>query len=54
VFVLDPAQRRARRIEVAVVGTQGDESAVRGELSVTQRVILAEVTDGERVEELQR
>jgi len=51
VFVIDPARRAARAIAVTIVGEQGDDVIVRGELSVTQRVILAAVQDGETVRE---
>ena len=51
VFVFDPARRCARAIAVTAVGEQGDDAVVQGELSVTQRVVLTEVADGEAVRE---
>jgi multidrug efflux pump subunit AcrA (membrane-fusion protein) len=51
VFVFDPARRRARAVRVQVVHEQGDDVVVRGELSVTQRVVLTTVADGESVRE---
>ncbi len=51
VFVFDPVAHRARAVAVEIVGERGDEVLVRGELSVTQKVVLAAVQDGERVEE---
>jgi len=52
VFVLDPKSGRARAIPVDVVGQEGDDRVVRGELSPTQRVVLEPVTDGEAIREL--
>lgn len=49
VFVFDPAAGRARPVPVEVTGQQGDDAVVRGELSVTQRVILDDVSAGEAV-----
>jgi RND family efflux transporter MFP subunit len=51
VFVVDPTARRARRIAVERVGEEGGDAVVRGDLSVTHRVILDPVEDGERVKE---
>jgi RND family efflux transporter MFP subunit len=51
VFVFDPAARRARRVPVTIVGEEGDQVVVRGGLSPAQRVILAEVQDGDLVRE---
>ena len=50
VFVFDPARGRAHAIAVTIVGQDGGQTVVRGELSPTQRVILVAVEDGERVE----
>ena len=50
VFLLDPTAGRARRVPVERVGEVGDLVVVRGALSVTHKVILDEVEDGERVE----
>jgi len=47
VFVV--AAGRARRIAVEQVGERGDSAVVKGALSPTQRVILDEIEDGERV-----
>ncbi len=41
----------ARRVPVEQVGEEQGMVVVRGALSVTQKVILDEVEDGERVEE---
>jgi multidrug efflux pump subunit AcrA (membrane-fusion protein) len=55
VFVIDPTGGgRARRIGVEGAGEEGDDSLVRGPLSVTHRVILDPVEDGERVKEIER
>ncbi len=54
VFRFDPAASRARAVPVTVVGEQGDEVLVRGELAPTQRVITAPVHDGEWVQEERR
>ncbi|MEO6597537.1 MAG: efflux RND transporter periplasmic adaptor subunit [Planctomycetota bacterium] len=53
VFVFHPASKSARAIRVEVVGQDGDLRLVRGELSVTQRVILDPVTAGEVIAEAQ-
>lgn len=53
VFRFDPAARCARAVPVTVVQEHGDDVIVRGDLSATQRVILAPVQDGERVQEQQ-
>mgnify|MGYP002623917435 FL=1 len=49
VCVIDPAVCRARRIPVQTSGAQGDDVLVTGDLSVTQRLILDAVEEGERV-----
>ncbi|MEM8886204.1 MAG: efflux RND transporter periplasmic adaptor subunit [Planctomycetota bacterium] len=50
VFVLDPTGGgRARRVGVEVVGDIEGDVVVRGDLSVTQTVILDVVADGDRV-----
>lgn len=51
VFVVDPTAKRARRIAVERMGDEGSDAVVRGELSVTHRVILDPVEDGDRVKE---
>ncbi|HEX5135431.1 MAG TPA: efflux RND transporter periplasmic adaptor subunit [Planctomycetota bacterium] len=51
VFVVDPAEGRARRIPVETAGEEGGDVAVKGALSATHRVILDPVKDGERVKE---
>ncbi len=52
VYVL--AAGRARRVAVERAGEQGGDLLVRGPLSVTQRVILDPVGDGEAVKEIAR
>ena len=53
VFVIDPqAGGRARRIAVEKIGDADLDVIVKGPLSVTQRVILDDVTDGQRVREV--
>jgi multidrug efflux pump subunit AcrA (membrane-fusion protein) len=54
VFVFDPAAGVARGVGVAVVSEDDAGVVVHGELSVAQRVILAPVRDGERVQEQPR
>lgn len=55
VFVVDPrGGGRARRVAVERVGEEGEELIVRGELSVSHRVILDPVEDGDRVKEVER
>ena len=54
VFVFDPARERARAVAVHVVRGQGDDVVVHGELSVTQKVVLAAVVDGESIREAVR
>jgi multidrug efflux pump subunit AcrA (membrane-fusion protein) len=54
VFVVDPTGGRARRIPVESAGEEGGDAVVRGALSVTHRVILDPVEDGERVKEESR
>lgn len=54
VFVVDPTAGRARRIAVERVGDEGSDAVVRGALSVTHRVILDPVEDGDRVKEQSR
>jgi multidrug efflux pump subunit AcrA (membrane-fusion protein) len=51
VFVIDPTAGRARRIAVERVGDEGGDAVVKGPLSVTHRVILDPVEDGDRVRE---
>jgi RND family efflux transporter MFP subunit len=51
VFVIDPAARRARRVAVERVADEGSDAVVKGELSVTHRVILDPVEDGAPVED---
>ncbi|MCR9247974.1 MAG: efflux RND transporter periplasmic adaptor subunit [bacterium] len=51
VFVVDPAAGTARAVPVETLGQDGGATIVRGALSVTQRVILEPVDDGETVEE---
>ncbi|MFI5402917.1 MAG: HlyD family efflux transporter periplasmic adaptor subunit [Planctomycetota bacterium] len=51
VFVVDPTEGRARRIAVERVGEEGGDAVVQGDLSVTHRVILDPVEDGDRVKE---
>lgn len=51
VFVFDPSSGTARGIAVEVVQQEANGVVVRGELSVTQRAILAPVAEGERVRE---
>jgi RND family efflux transporter MFP subunit len=51
VFVFDPSRQCARAVPVQVVQQQGDEVVVRGELSVTHKVVLDAVTDGESIRE---
>jgi len=51
VFVFDPSRERARAVPVQVVQEQGDDVVVRGELSVTQKVVLVAVVDGESIRE---
>ncbi len=50
VFVLDP-RGHARRVIVERVGESGEAVVVKGGLSVTHRVILDSVEEGERVKE---
>ncbi|MHC4407703.1 MAG: efflux RND transporter periplasmic adaptor subunit [Planctomycetota bacterium] len=53
VFVVDPtAGGRARRVAVEKVGDADLDVIVKGPLSVTQRVILDDVTDGQRIREV--
>ena len=54
VFVIDPRGSLARAIPITVVRDEADGQVVRGELSITQRVILTAVHDGERVQEQTR
>jgi multidrug efflux pump subunit AcrA (membrane-fusion protein) len=54
VFVFDPTSSTARGIAVEVVQEDANGTVVRGELSVTQRVILVPVRAGERVQEESR
>jgi hypothetical protein len=54
VFVFDPARHCARAVAANVVREQPDGVVVQGELSVTQRVILSPVVDGEEVTEERR
>ena len=54
VFVLDPVSGSARAVSVDVVGEDGRDRLVRGDLSVTHRVILDPVRAGDRVQEQQR
>ncbi|MEE8104659.1 MAG: efflux RND transporter periplasmic adaptor subunit [Planctomycetota bacterium] len=55
VFVVDVSgAKRARRVPVEHVGDADGDWIVRGALSVTQRVILDVVEDGDHVKELQR
>jgi hypothetical protein len=51
VFVVDPTEGRARRVPVEGAGEEGGDAVVRGALSVTHRVILDPVEDGDRVKE---
>jgi len=51
VFVVDPTEGRARRIAVESVGEEEGDAIVRGAISLTHRVILDPVEDGERVKE---
>jgi multidrug efflux pump subunit AcrA (membrane-fusion protein) len=51
VFVFDPSRGTARAVAVTVTGDQGENAIVRGELSITQRLVLGEVEDGEAVRE---
>ncbi len=51
VFVIDPTEGVARRIPVESAGEEGGDAVVRGALSVTHRVILDAVEDGDRVKE---
>jgi HlyD family secretion protein len=53
VFVVDPAEGRAHRIPVESVGEEEGDAVVKGALSLTHRVILDAVEDGERVKEKQ-
>jgi RND family efflux transporter MFP subunit len=50
VFVVDPAEGRARKVAVETAGEEGGDVLVRGPLSPTQEVILDQVEDGERVQ----
>lgn len=53
VFVVDPSEGgRARRIAVEKLGEADLDVIVKGPLSLTQRVILEDVTDGQRVREV--
>lgn len=54
VFVFDPSTGTARAVPVEVVGEDGDARVVRGELSVTQRVVIEPVAAGEAVREIER
>ena len=55
VFVVDVSSgEQARRIPVEQVGEADGDFIVKGNLSVTQSVILDVVEDGERVKELTR
>jgi len=55
VFVLDPRSGgRARRIAVEQVGERGDRVIVRGDLSLTLRLIMDPVEEHERVREEER
>lgn len=54
VFVIDPTRGVARGIAVEVVGEQNGAAIVRGDLSVTQKLILDPVTAGEAVQEQTR
>jgi hypothetical protein len=51
VFVVDPTAGRARRIAVERAGEEGGDAVVGGELSMTHRVILDPVEEGDRVKE---
>jgi HlyD family secretion protein len=52
VFVIDPGG--ARRVPVETIGEEGGDVVVTGALSVTHRVALEAVAEGERVEEAGR
>jgi len=55
VFVFDPREGgRARRVPAERVGEEDGAVIVRGDLSITHRVILEAVRDGERVKETSR
>jgi multidrug efflux pump subunit AcrA (membrane-fusion protein) len=54
VYVLDPAAGRARRVPVESAGEEEGDAVVRGALSVTHKVILDPVADGDRVKEATR
>jgi len=54
VFVFDPARGTARAVAATVVREETEGTVVRGELSITQRVILSPVVDGEVVREEHR
>jgi HlyD family secretion protein len=54
VFRFDPAAGVARAVAVQVQHEQGDDALVTGELSPAMHVILAPVSDGERVAEVAR
>ncbi|HEX6810471.1 MAG TPA: HlyD family efflux transporter periplasmic adaptor subunit [Planctomycetota bacterium] len=51
VFVFDPSRQCARAVPVQVVQEQAEEVVLRGDLSVTQKVVLDPVTDGESIRE---
>lgn len=52
VYVFDPrGGGKARRVEVEVLGTQGEDSIVRGALGLSSQVILDAVEHDERVKE---
>ena len=51
VMIFDPNGGVARRVLVEVVGEAAPDIIVRGALSVTQRVIIDAVSDGERIRE---
>lgn len=49
VYVFDPSSNTARAVPVEVLGEDGDDRIVRGDLSPTQRVVTEPVTDGEAI-----
>jgi multidrug efflux pump subunit AcrA (membrane-fusion protein) len=51
VMILDPAAGRARRVPVEVLGEEEGDAVVHGALSVTHKVILDPVADGDREKE---
>ena len=54
VYIYDPATDTARAIPVEVIGEDGDDRIIRGNLSPTHRVVTEPVTHGESITEQTR